>query len=188
MKKLHVIFFNFRFKTAKVLSLLSNSYWKLQGMKIGDRTFLPTIHVSWPNQVSIGCRCTIQHDVYFHYDGKWKENSSIIIGIDNFIGAYCEFNISDKITIGNDCLIAAGTKFVDHNHGIALSSLMRSQDCPSSEITIGSNVWIGANAVILKGVVVGDGAIIAAGAIVNKNVSSNEIWGGIPAKKIGIRN
>lgn len=33
----------------------------------------------------------------------------------------------------------------------------------------------------------GNGAVIAAGSVVNKNIAPNEIWGGVPAKKIGER-
>lgn len=35
--------------------------------------------------------------------------------------------------------------------------------------------------------VVGKGSIIAANAVLTKSTGDNEIWGGIPAKKIGIR-
>ncbi len=49
-------------------------------------------------------------------------------------------------------------------------------------VRIGDKVWIGANVTILPGVSIGDGAIIAAGAVVNKNVPSNTIVAGVPAK------
>lgn len=49
---------------------------------------------------------------------------------------------------------------------------------------IGNNVLIGAGAVILGGVIIGDRAIIGANAFVNRNVESDDIVGGIPAKSI----
>ena len=52
------------------------------------------------------------------------------------------------------------------------------------EIEIGNNVWIGTRAMSLKGVKAGDGSIIAAGSIVNKNINSNTIVAGIPAKEV----
>jgi len=56
------------------------------------------------------------------------------------------------------------------------------------EPIIEDEVWIGANVVVLKGVVIGRNAVIAAGAVVNKSVPPNEIWGGVPARFIKIRN
>lgn len=170
--------------------LIANSrklWLTIQGMKVGKKTDLPKIHYTWPHQVSIGNSCRVEHGVYFHYDGIYKPGPSIIIGNNTFIGAGVEFNITKNITVGNDCLIAAGCKFVDHNHGTDLASLMRTQKCSEDPITIGNNVWIGANAVILMGVSIGSGAIIAAGAVVTKSIPDNEIWGGIPAKKIKSR-
>ena len=34
---------------------------------------------------------------------------------------------------------------------------------------------------------IGKGAVVAAGAVVNKSVAPYEIWGGVPAKKLGER-
>ena len=171
----------------KFNSSLRSQWLKLKGMHIGNGTSMPKVFTTWAHQVSIGKNCNLEHNIYFHYDGMWKSGPSIIIGDNAFIGFGCEFNVTKKVTIGNDCLIASGCKFIDHNHGVALSELMRLQSCPSDEIFIGNNVWLGVNAVILKGVTIGDGAIIAAGAVLNKSVGANEIWGGIPAKKIGER-
>ena len=156
-------------------------------MKVGKGTELPRLHITWPHQVAIGSNCKLEHDIYFKYDGIWQPGTAIKIGDNVFIGAGCEFNISEGITIGNDALIASGCKFIDHNHGTALNELMRTQVGPKEAIKIEPNVWLGVNVVVLKGVIIGEGAIIAAGAIVTKSVGANEIWAGVPAKKIGER-
>jgi len=49
---------------------------------------------------------------------------------------------------------------------------------------IEDNVFIGANCIILKGVKIGDRSIIGAGSVVTKNVPSDQIWAGNPAKFI----
>lgn len=157
------------------------------GMKVGKGTILPRLHVTWPHQVKLGVNCKLEHDIYFKYDGIWEPRSAITIGDNVFIGSGCEFNISESISIGNDVLIASGCRFIDHDHGTSLHELMRIQSGPKAAITIGPNVWLGVNVVVLKGVTIGQGAIVAAGAIVTKSVGINEIWAGVPAKKIGER-
>jgi len=156
-------------------------------MKVGRGTVLPKLYVTWPHQVSIGKDCTLEHSIYFKFDGIWKKGPSICIADSVFIGSGCEFNITDKIEIGDDSLISSGCRFIDHNHGMNLDSLMRIQVCIAKGIRIGRDVWLGCNVVVLQGVVIEDGAVVAAGAVVTKSILSKEIWAGVPAKKIGER-
>jgi len=51
-------------------------------------------------------------------------------------------------------------------------------------VKIGTHVWLGADVKVLKRVTIGDGAIISTGAIVTRNVESNAIYAGVPAKKV----
>ncbi len=188
MKKkyfLHQLIFVLRFRYLNKWRSLINTIWlKISGMQIGEGTYLSKIKVTWPHQISIGKNCVVEHSVYFKFDGIWKEGPSIIIEDDVFVGFGCEFNIKKKVVIGKDSLIGSGCKFVDHDHGISLEDLMRNQIGPEAEIVLEENVWLGTNVVVLKGVTIGNGAIIAAGSIVNKSIPPNEIWAGIPAKKI----
>jgi acetyltransferase-like isoleucine patch superfamily enzyme len=51
-------------------------------------------------------------------------------------------------------------------------------------ITIGNNVNIGWNALIMPGVTIGDNVIIGTGAVVTKDIPSNSVAAGVPAKVI----
>lgn len=51
-------------------------------------------------------------------------------------------------------------------------------------VKIGNNVWIGARSIILQGVTISDNVIVAAGSVVTKDVPSNVVVAGIPAKVI----
>lgn len=51
-------------------------------------------------------------------------------------------------------------------------------------VRIGNNVFVGACSIILPGISVGDNSIIGGGSVVTKNVPSNEVWAGNPAKFI----
>lgn len=156
-------------------------------MEIGTGTVLPPIHCSWPHQVQLGAGCRLEHGVYFHFDGIYKPGPSILVGDGCFLGQGCEFNVCGKVSLGRNCLIAAGSRFIDHDHDISGLGPLPKREGPCVPIAVGDDVWVGANSVVLKGVEIGRGAVVAAGAVVTKNIPPNEIWGGVPAKKIGER-
>lgn len=171
----------------RFISFFRKAGFRLLGMQVGENTTLPGMQVTWPHQVAIGNNCVLEEQIYFKFDGIRKPGPSIRIADHVFIGTGCEFNIRKLITIGASSLIASGCRFIDHDHGLAAGELMRKQHGLEKEIIIGSDVWLGCNVVVLKGVVIGDGAVVAAGAVVTKSILANEIWGGVPAKKIGER-
>lgn len=171
----------------RLVGFFRTQWLSLLGMRIGTGTQLPNLTITWPHQVEIGKNCILEKGIYFKYDGMWQQGPAIRIQDDVFIGTGCEFNIRESIDIGKGALIASGSRFVDHDHGIAIELPMRMQEGPQQAIVIGEDVWIGANVVVLKGVNIGPGAIVAAGAVVTKSILPNEIWAGVPAKKIGQR-
>lgn len=167
------------------LQNISRVLWlRIQGANIGTGTSLDKIFLTWPHKVKIADGCIIEKGVYFKHDGPYSIGKSILIEEGTFIGSNCEFNIKERIEVGKNCLIASGSRFIDHDHGLSLNELMKDQACPSAKIKIEDNVWLGANVVVLKGVTIKSGAVVAAGAIVNKDIDTNEIWGGVPARKI----
>lgn len=106
---------------------------------------------------------------------------NIIIGKNVFINSGCRFQDQGGISIGDDSLIGHNVVLATLNHGFAPNERKNMHPAP---IVIGKNVWIGANATVVPGVTIGDNAIIAAGAVVTKDVPSNTVAGGIPAKVI----
>jgi acetyltransferase-like isoleucine patch superfamily enzyme len=186
-KFLYKLFFFLSRKKAKVFWLFRYILYSIRGAKIHKSVSFSKLVFSWPHKVRVGKGCNLESGVCFKYDGIYTKGIAISIGNDVFIGTNVEFNIKYDVTIGDGCLIGAGSRFVDHDHGIALGLPIRVQPCPGLGIILEDDVWIGANVVILKGVTIQKGAIVAAGAVVTKSILCNEIWGGVPAKKIGER-
>lgn len=163
------------------------SLLRMQGASIG-RTSLPhPLHLTWPHRISIGDGCRFEKGVVLKVDGIYAPEVAIRIGNRVFCGGGVEFNVKESVTIGDDCLIASGCRFIDHDHGMGFGAPMRTQLCPVAPIVLGRDVWLGAGVQVLKGVHIGDGAVVAAGGVVTKSVPPNEIWGGVPARKIGER-
>lgn len=55
-------------------------------------------------------------------------------------------------------------------------------------VTIGNNVFVGADTIILPNVKIGDNVVIGAGSVVSRDIPSNSIAAGNPAKVIGDYN
>ncbi|MEQ8473575.1 MAG: acyltransferase [Marinoscillum sp.] len=116
-----------------------------------------------------------------------NQDAKITIGKNTTVGFHSFIYSSHSIVIGSDCLIAPFTYIVDSDHGIAKDTPINQQPNITAPIKIGNDVWISSGAKILKGVTIGNGAVIAAGAVVSSDVGENEVFGGIPAKKISER-
>lgn len=163
-------------------------FFRLAGMKIGSNTLIPKLHITWPHRVLLGNNCQLEENIYFKHDGVWGKGFSIVIDDNVFIGSNCEFNITERIEIGKDSKIASGCRFIDHNHSTERIPKKERQIDSSQKIKLHEDVWLGVNVVVLMGVEIGKSAIVAAGAVVTKSIPENEIWAGVPAKKIGERH
>lgn len=111
------------------------------------------------------------------YGGKLK------VGARCFVGRGAYFDLTEAVTIMDDVVIGHGVTFVTANHKIG-SADRRCGDVVASPIVIHRGAWIGANATIMPGVTISSGAVVAAGALVLRNVDSNTLVGGVPAKLI----
>lgn len=106
---------------------------------------------------------------------------NIVVGKNVFINSGCHFQDQGGIILKDGALIGHNVVMATLNHDFSPDK--RGTTIPAP-IIVGKNVWIGANATILQGVTIGDNSIIAAGAVVTKDVPSNTIVGGVPAKII----
>lgn len=108
-----------------------------------------------------------------HFDNSISEGCNIMTGtvITNSIkiGQGCLINLN--CTIGHDTIIG---KFVEMSPGVHVSG-----NCK-----IGKFSNIGTNATILPKVTLGENVIVGAGAVVTKDVPSNSLVIGLPAKVV----
>ncbi len=112
----------------------------------------------------------------------------LTIGSRNYFNKNIKIVCFDKIEIGDDCLIADSVHIYDHDHRHDdISRTIGSQGYVTAPVKIGNNVWLGAKVTVLKGVTIGDGVIVGANSLVSKDLPSNSICGGVPAKVIKIR-
>lgn len=138
----------------------------------------------YPKNISLGANMVLKSGARIC---ACNERAIVSIGDNTTFGYHSYLFASERIEIGNNCLIAPFVYLVDSDHTIARDQLINKQPNQTAAIEIGDDVWIGTGAKILKGVRIGTGAVIAAGALVKDNVEAYAIVGGIPAKKISER-
>ena len=117
---------------------------------------------------------------------------NIYIGSNVSVNLNCTFIDCNRITIGNDVLIAPCVHITTATHPVELEDRLTPDWNPESgeyrwrtyaqPVTIGNGCWIGANAVILPGVTIGDGTVIGAGSVVTRDIPANVVAVGNPCR------
>lgn len=89
------------------------------------------------------------------------------------------------IKLGDNVRISSDVLFITHDGGI---HVIRKDEYKNADlygsIEIGNNVFIGTRATIMPKVKIGDNCVIGAGSIVTKDIPSNSIAAGVPARVI----
>jgi dTDP-4-amino-4,6-dideoxy-D-glucose acyltransferase len=128
--------------------------------------------------ISIGDNVTIK-DFCIMSAGK----GGIRIGSNIMIEPYTSLRGEALIVIEDHCIISSKVEILsstnDYKHDI--------NHVLSEQIVIKSDSIIGENTLILPGVTIGNLSSVGAKSMVKKSVPANEIWGGVPAKKIGVK-
>lgn len=90
------------------------------------------------------------------------------------------------IKLGNNVKASNRVQFMTHDGGMYV--LRNTGDEPEGHkygcIEVGNNVFLGRECVIMPGVKIGDNCIIGMRALVTKNIPSNSVVAGMPAKVI----
>lgn len=84
------------------------------------------------------------------------------------------------IEIGDDVILAPNVHILAHD----ASTKIFLNYTRIANVKIGSRVFIGAGAIVLPGVTIGDDVVIGAGSVVSKDIPSNSLAVGMPAKVI----
>jgi len=115
-----------------------------------------------------------------------RQCSGIHIGEHVYLGPYLTLN---RFTTG-DTLYIGDRAAISPNVTIITSSSPKSPRLKKyklekrKKIIIKNDTWIGTGVIILPGITIGEGAVCGAGAVLTKDVPSNTIVAGIPAKVI----
>ncbi len=106
--------------------------------------------------------------------------SNLEIGDDSTINEGVHINCRDKVIIGKNVRISTNVQIHTGKLIYNTSPRVHSQE----PIIIKDNVWIASSSILLAGITVGENSIISAASVVTKDIPSNCLVAGVPAKLI----
>jgi maltose O-acetyltransferase len=124
--------------------------------------------------------------VFNGVDIEMYGNGEIIIGKNSYIGNRSALATSNgcKIVIGDNCSISHNVRIYTINRDSRTIINNLEIRHIKGDVIIGNNVWIGANVFINQGLTIGNNVVIGANSVVTRDVLSNTIVAGLPAKNI----
>ncbi len=119
---------------------------------------------------------------------------NIYLGNNVSVNMNCTFVDCNKITVGDNVLIASNVQIYTAAHPVELSERLTPGWNPDSDeyfcrtyalpVTIGSGCWLGGGVIVLPGVTVGEGCVIGAGSVVTRDIPPHSVAVGNPCRII----
>lgn len=138
--------------------------------------------------INIGDHCSILHHARIEVIRQWENKNCqgcLNIGNHSSIEQRCHIIAANQLNIGHDCVISADVYIADCNHKITgINKNIMVEPLEIKKTSIGNYCFLGIGVKILPGVTIGDNVIVGANSVVNKDVESNTMVAGNPAKII----
>ena len=147
-----------------------------------------TVRIRYPELVSINDNVIIDDFTYISTALSIESNVHIASGCKLIGGRGASIAIGEFSTLAPNVVLAAGSD--DYISGIAspLVPIEYKGNVQIGEIRLGRHCIVGANSTVLPNVTFNDGAAVGAQSLVKDNIPAWELFGGVPAKHLKIRN
>jgi acetyltransferase-like isoleucine patch superfamily enzyme len=137
---------------------------------------------------SIGGNCRFERGLNIHRPSGKKPFENLFIGNNVYLGHNTLIDLSRKIIIKDDVIIASNCQLWTHASYYDIT-LIKSFEYRENfgEITIDKGAIIYSGVVITHDVRLGSFSIVGANSLLNKSIQKNQFWGGVPARYLGNR-
>lgn len=120
---------------------------------------------------------SIRHLIYTKFYKMDIKKSALIA-----YGAFLDKSNPRGIHIDDETYIASGARILAHDFSTA--RIQQKTGKFKKSVHIGKRCFIGVNAIIMPGIRIGDSVVVGSGSVVTKDIPSNCIVAGNPAKII----
>jgi len=174
------------FKTAKLKNVVFDIKGNNNTILFGDHASIKACKITMRGNnhaLTIGDHVAIDSS-----ELKFEDHDCLInIGISTRILKHGEISVAEpfsKIEIGENCLFSSNVDIRNTDSHSIFDTISGKRINPAKNISIGNKVWIGAYVQVLKGVTINDNSIVGIRSLVTKEVPSNCLVAGVPAKII----
>jgi len=193
------IFFSYgvRQRFVSKIDVIRSIWLKSQFKKFGRHSRIGKIgRLRGLKYIEIGEKTVLQEFIFLT---AWETEDGVLngncpdlrIGDSCNFGAFGHITCSNRILIGNNCLVGKFVTITDNSHGNTEDLSLNVPPCDrpiysKGSVVIEDNVWIGDKSTILPNVHIGKNAVIGANSVVTKDVPANAVVAGNPAKVLRV--
>lgn len=107
----------------------------------------------------------------------------IEIGARAFVNSGCTLYDGARITVGDECMLAAGVQLITATHPVDPVARRAAWE-QALPVALADGVWLGAGALVCPGVSIGENTVVGAGAVVTRSLPAGVVAYGNPARVI----
>jgi acetyltransferase-like isoleucine patch superfamily enzyme len=140
-------------------------------------------------EIKRGAKLRLGRWSWIGHGTKIRVHEGIVeIGAKTVLGQECTISAFQHVSLGRECIVADRVMLIDFDHGVVeVERPIRLQGIYKRDVRVGHNNWIGYGACFLRGVTVGDNCVVGANTVVTKDVPSNAVVAGAPARLLRMR-
>lgn len=128
---------------------------------------------------SFGCHCSIDRNATVI-----AKRGRLVVGMNVYIGTGAVIVARQRISIGDEVLIAEHVTIRDQDHAFGDALRTNVNGFNTEPIVIGNNVWLGAKVTVVKGVTIGNNVVVGANSVVTHDLPDNCVAVGAPARVV----
>ena len=126
---------------------------------------------------SCGANLRLGRNITLYNPSRIHFGRDVYVAFGSWLMAAGDITVEDQVLVGPYCVL------VSSSHSRANSSFRFGPPEPAP-IRVGRGAWLGAHVVVTGGSTVGAGTVVGAGAVVTKDLASDVVAAGVPAKPV----